>query len=86
LQGRYDLAIRDYKKGKYMLENRPSQLLPIGPAKDEPSSIAAQQRQKRILNKVWGSVEKAMTELNKVLVAHLQEPSRSVEEHEKTLE
>lgn len=69
-----------------MLENRPSQLLPIGPTKDEPSSIAAQQRQKRILNKVWRNVEKAMTELKSVLVAHLQEPIRSVEGHEKTLE
>ncbi len=69
-----------------MLENRPSQLLPIGSMNDEPASIAAQQRQKRILNKVWASVEKAMAELKKVLVTHLQEPSRSVEEHEKTLE
>jgi exocyst complex component 2 len=36
------------------------------------------------LNKVWGSVEKAM--MKKVLVAQLQDSVRSVEEQEKTLE
>jgi exocyst complex component 2 len=38
------------------------------------------------LNKVWGSVEKAMGEMKKVLVAQLQDSARSVEEQEKTLE
>jgi len=86
VQGRYEFALRDYKKGKYLLENRPGQLLPIGPTKDEPTSSGAQQQQKRILNKVWASVEKAMAEMKKVLVAQLQDSSRSVDEQEKTLE
>ncbi|KAJ3514703.1 hypothetical protein NLJ89_g2225 [Agrocybe chaxingu] len=84
--GRYELALRDYKKGKYLLENRPGQLLPIGPTKDEPASLAARQRQKRVLNKVWASVEKAMAEMRKVLVKQLQDGTRSVEEQEKTIE
>ncbi|CAA7268400.1 unnamed protein product [Cyclocybe aegerita] len=84
--GRYELALRDYKKGKYLLENRPGQLLPIGPTKDEPTSVAAQQRQKRVLNKVWTSVEKAMAEMRKVLVKQLEDGTRSVEEQEKTIE
>lgn len=85
--GRYELALRDYKKGKYLLENRPGQLLPIGSSnKDIPGSTSAQQHQQRILNKVWGSVEKAMGEMKKVLVAQLQDSTRSVEEQEKTLE
>jgi len=45
-----------------------------------------QQQQKRILNKVWASVEKAMGELRKVLLNQLQDGMRSVEEQEKTLE
>lgn len=85
-QGRYDLAIRDYKKGKYILENRPSQLLPLGAMTDDASFFSAQQRQKRILNKVWAIVEKAMADMKGSLVSQLEDPNRSVEEHGKTLE
>ncbi|KAJ7039787.1 exocyst complex component sec5 [Mycena alexandri] len=84
--GRYEVAMRDYKKGKNLLETRPGQLLPIGNAKDGQSSAGAEQQQKRILDKVWGSVEKAMGEMRNVLVSQLQDPRRSVEEQEKTLE
>ncbi|KAJ7145330.1 exocyst complex component sec5 [Mycena crocata] len=84
--GRYEMAMRDYKKGKFLLESRPGQLLPIGTAKDGQTTAAAEQQQKRILEKVWGSVEKAMGEMRNVLVSQLQDPRRSVEEHEKTLE
>ncbi|KAK7046645.1 exocyst complex component SEC5 [Favolaschia claudopus] len=84
--GRYELAMRDYKKGKFLLESRPGQLLPIGNPKDGEMSAAAEQQQKRVLDKVWGSVEKAMGEMRNVLVSQLQDPRRSVEEHEKTLE
>ncbi|KAF9041419.1 exocyst complex component Sec5-domain-containing protein [Panaeolus papilionaceus] len=84
--GRYEFALRDYKKGKYLLENRPSQLLPIGNTKEGSASKAAQEQQKRVLNKVWNSVEKAMGEMRKVLISQLQDPKRSVEEQEKTLE
>ncbi|KAJ7695444.1 exocyst complex component Sec5-domain-containing protein [Mycena rosella] len=84
--GRYEVAMRDYKKGKFLLESRPGQLLPIGTAKDGQASAAAEQQQKRILEKVWGSVEKAMGEMRNVLVSQLQNPRRSVEEQEKTLE
>ncbi|SJL12894.1 related to Exocyst complex component Sec5 [Armillaria ostoyae] len=63
--GRYEVAIRDYKKGKTLLETRPGQLLPIGAPKDGQTSALAEQQQKRILDK---------------------DPSRSIEEHEKTIE
>lgn len=84
--GRYEVAMRDYKKGKNLLENRPSQLLPIGNLKEGPATQAAEQQQKRILDKVWSTVEKAMGEMRRVLVSQLQDSSRSVEEQEKTLE
>jgi exocyst complex component 2 len=83
-KGRYDVAIRDYKKGKFLLESRPGQLLPIGTNKD--GQAAAEQQQKRILEKVWGSVDKAMGEMRGMLVRQLGETGKSVEEIEKTIE
>ncbi|RDB30270.1 Exocyst complex component 2 [Hypsizygus marmoreus] len=86
--GRYDVAMRDYKKGKMLLESRPGQLLPSGSAsaKDGQGSGAGDQQQKRILDKVWGSVEKAMGEMRNVLLSQLQDPTRSLEDQEKTIE
>ena len=78
--------MRDYKKGKILLETRPNQLLPIGTTKDGQATESAQQQQKRILDKVWATVEKVMAQMRSELLAKLQEPSRSVEEQEKTIE
>ena len=73
-------------KGKYLLENRPGQLLPIGNLKDPVAGKIAEQQQKRVLDKVWSSVEKAMGEMRNMLISQLQDSTRSVEEQEKTLE
>lgn len=90
--------MRDYKKGKLLLDTRPGQLLPISTSKDKdkddkagasasgPSTSVEQQQQKRILDKVWANVEKAMSEMRNVLLGQLRDPGRSVEEQEKTLE
>ena len=78
--------MRDYKKGKVLLETRPNQLLPVGATKDGQSIESAQQQQKRILDKVWATVERVMSQMRNELLAKLQEPSRSVEEQEKTIE
>ena len=77
--------MRDYKKGKFMLETRPGQLLPIGASKDSQNTTAEQQ-QKRILDKVWNTVEKAMSEMRALLLGQLQQPGRPVEDQEKTIE
>lgn len=77
--------MRDYKKGKFMLETRPGQLLPIGASKDSQNTTAEQQ-QKRILDKVWNTVEKAMSEMRALLLGQLQQPGRQVEDQEKTIE
>ncbi|KJA16657.1 hypothetical protein HYPSUDRAFT_47148 [Hypholoma sublateritium FD-334 SS-4] len=84
--GRYEIALRDYKKGKYLLENRPGQLLPVGNTKDSTESGIAEQQQRRVLDKVWNTVEKAMGEMRNILISQLQDPTRSVEEQEKTIE
>ncbi|KAI0249742.1 exocyst complex component Sec5-domain-containing protein [Lactifluus subvellereus] len=84
--GRYEAALRDYKKGKFMMESRAGQLLPISAPKDSRSAIVAEQQQRRILEKVWGTVEKAMGEMRTLLLSQLQEPGRPIEEQEKTIE
>lgn len=84
--GRYDVAMRDYKKGKYMLESRSNQLLSVRMSKDSAASSSTEQQQKKVLEKVWISVEKAMGEMRQVLSAQIQDSSRSFEEQEKTLE
>lgn len=76
--------MRDYKKGKFMLESRPEQLLPVGNTSSKDSVIPEQQ--KRILDKVWSTVEKVMAEMRNLLLVQLQDPSRTVDEHEKTIE
>lgn len=78
--GRYDTALRDYKKGKYLLESRPGQLLPSAPGSNTDL------QQKRIFDKVWGAVEKVMDQMKNTLLNRLKEPSRLLEEHEKTIE
>ncbi|KAI0065245.1 hypothetical protein BV25DRAFT_1822396 [Artomyces pyxidatus] len=84
--GRYEVALRDYKKGKFLLESRPGQLLPITAPKDSQGAALAEQQQKRILDKVWSTVEKAMGEMRASLLSQLQEPGRPVEEQEKKIE
>ncbi|KAF5383308.1 hypothetical protein D9615_005002 [Tricholomella constricta] len=84
--GRYDVAMRDYKKGKLLLESRPGQLLPSGTLKEGQNSASGELQHRRILEKVWGSVEKAMGEMRNVLVSQLQDPTRTLEEQEKTIE
>jgi len=68
------------------METRPGQLLPFTNVKDGQGSASANQQQKRVLEKVWGSVEKAMGEIKNALLSQLQDPSRTLEEHEKTIE
>jgi len=69
-----------------MMESRAGQLLPINAPKDSQSAIIAEQQQKRILDKVWATVEKAMGEMRTLLVSQLQQPGRPTEDQEKTIE
>jgi exocyst complex component 2 len=80
------VALRDYKKGKFMMESRAGQLLPISGPKDGQNAVIAERQQKRVLDKVWGTVEKAMGEMRSILLGQLQEPGRPIEDQEKTIE
>ena len=85
--GHYEVALRDYKKGRYLLESRPGQLLPVQDAASGGAPTDAQLvQQRRIFAKVWDAVEDAMYDMQKRLLAHLREPQHSVEEQEKCIE
>lgn len=102
IQGKYEATLRDYKKGKLLLETRPDQLLPSstsssstgkdgsGPTAMDPNARASTSdtdaQRKRILEKVWSAVERVMDEMKEVLFGQLRNPLRSVEEQEKTIE
>ncbi|GMK54888.1 hypothetical protein CspeluHIS016_0114740 [Cutaneotrichosporon spelunceum] len=82
--GRYDQALRDYKKGLHLhaARSQPGALIPGVPART-PDQIA---RQRRVFDKVWDSVESVMVDMSKRLDGLLKDPTRSIEEQEKTLE
>ncbi|KAF8512663.1 exocyst complex component Sec5-domain-containing protein [Hysterangium stoloniferum] len=90
--GKYDAALRDYKKGKFLLESRPTQLLPNSAPnpnasqtqRDMQNNLEAQQ--KRIFDKLWSSVEKVMGSMRDELLAKLKEIGRPVEDQEKIIE
>lgn len=80
--GRYEAALRQYNKGKFLLDSRPGQLLPV----EAGANAGSTAQQKRILDKVWANVEKVMGEMKALLLARLQEQGRSVEEMERGIE
>lgn len=82
LQGKYDQALRDYKRGSFLNSSKSSQLIPGLPA----NTPAQQAQHKRVFDKVWSSVEKIMSEMKSKLDQGLKDPTRSVEEQERTIE
>jgi exocyst complex component 2 len=83
--GKYEAALRTYNKGKFLRESRQGQTIP-GESSINGRSGHPASEQKRILDKVWSNVEKVMAEMKSLLLSKLQEPGRSVEEQEKTIE
>ncbi|KDN40191.1 hypothetical protein RSAG8_08254, partial [Rhizoctonia solani AG-8 WAC10335] len=85
--GRYDAALRDYKKGQFLIEGRLSTLFGLsGAASSSNGSSATDAQQRRIADRVWAAVEKVMGDMRAALMARLQDGEASVDEHEKTLE
>ncbi|CAG8604734.1 2351_t:CDS:10 [Ambispora gerdemannii] len=94
-QQKYDIVIRDYKKGKKALESilassdtsldnniqTPSNGSPE--KENDDSALAAQYR--KVFDKIWAEVEKIMEEMREQLFKQLTEPWRSMEEQEKTI-
>lgn len=61
-------------------------MVPAESSANGKSDSGPASEQKRILEKVWSNVEKVVAEMKSLLLSKLQEPSRSVEEQEKTIE
>ncbi|WVF68144.1 hypothetical protein IAT40_002907 [Kwoniella sp. CBS 6097] len=76
--GKYDQALREYKKGSFLQTSRTGQLI--------PGVNASREQQKRVFDKVWSSVEAIMADMRDKLDAGLKDPSRSIEEQERTIE
>ncbi|CEQ38814.1 SPOSA6832_00276 [Sporobolomyces salmonicolor] len=81
-EGKYELALQAYKKGRYILASRPAQLLGL----PVPTTPQQQQQQKRIYDKVWGQVEKIVGDLRATLGKRLRDTKRGLDEVEKTIE
>lgn len=84
MQDKFDQALRDYKKGLFLRQERmqPGAFMPGLPS-NTPDQIA---RQRRVFDKVWQSVEDVMRDMHNRLEEQLKDQLRSVDEHEKTLE
>ena len=66
-----------------MLDSRPGQLVSGGVV---AGNGTLEPQPKRIVEKVWGAVEKVMAEMRNLLINQLIDPSRSVEDQVKTIE
>ncbi|WVQ85992.1 hypothetical protein IAT38_008160 [Cryptococcus sp. DSM 104549] len=76
--GKYDQALRDYKRGLFLNSSRSGQLI--------PGVNASREQQQRVFDKVWNSVEKIMGEMRARLDRGLKDVGRGVEEQERTIE
>ncbi|KAL4068578.1 exocyst complex component Sec5-domain-containing protein [Scleroderma yunnanense] len=83
--GKYEAALRNYNKGKFLLDSKPGQIISVESGEGKLFA-SAESQQKRILERVWSNVEKVMGEMKSLLLSKLQEPSRSVDEQEKIIE
>jgi len=82
LKGKYDQALRDYKKGNFLHASKSGTLIPGLPAVTQQQK----EQQKRVFDKVWTSVERIMGEMKTKLDVGLKDPARPVEEQERTIE
>ncbi|KAG8711734.1 hypothetical protein FRC08_015518 [Ceratobasidium sp. 394] len=82
--GRYDVALRDYKKGQFLIEGRLSTLFGLPPTAGASGGTDAQQ--KRIADRVWAAVERVMGDMRAALFERLRDSEGTVEDQEKTLE
>ncbi|GJJ10531.1 hypothetical protein Clacol_004757 [Clathrus columnatus] len=87
-KGKYEAALRDYKKGKFMVL-KPNQLLSSVSANQDANGRQRENQlelqQRRIFDKLWNSVEKVMGLMRNELLEKLKRPG-PVEQQEKILE
>lgn len=92
--GKYDVALKDYRKGKYLMSTRPGKLLALPSSSANPDAPDApaqpnsrlQAQQKRVFDNVWGAVGRVMADMEQRLFSQLKDPLRNVDEQIKTIE
>lgn len=92
-QGKYETAIRDYKKGKYLYQNLKDESVSTAEATDDIDATVAKmdkdsgitELHRKVFDKVWTEVDKIVIELRAVLFKMLEDPWSPIEEHEKTI-
>ncbi|KAI7903981.1 exocyst complex component Sec5-domain-containing protein [Cokeromyces recurvatus] len=88
-QNKYEAAIRDYKKGKYLYQVLKGDL----GTTDRTSGLGEIEKEKgltelhhKVFDKVWEEVNKIVAELQTILLKMLADPWRSMEDQEKTID
>ncbi|KAI8987114.1 exocyst complex component Sec5-domain-containing protein [Pilobolus umbonatus] len=86
-QTKYDTAIRDYKKGKYLYQVLKGDITSsdrnAGLPEVEETGVTDLHR--KVFDKVWAEVQKIVAELQNVLLRMLADPWRSMDDQEKTI-
>ncbi|CAO3656981.1 unnamed protein product [Mucor hiemalis] len=87
-QMKYEAAIRDYKKGKYLYQALKGDLDPA----DRSAGLSEMEKEtgitdlhRKVFDKVWIEVSKIVIELQNVLLRMLADPWRSMDDQEKTI-
>ncbi|KAG0082920.1 hypothetical protein BGZ93_002132 [Podila epicladia] len=83
-QGKYQLAARDYNKGKVLL----AQAFPNNSGSDTASTASGStliETKRRVFDRVWSEVERIVARLRTDLESQLEEPWRGMEEHERNI-
>lgn len=87
-QMKYEAAIRDYKKGKYLYQALKGDLDPA----DRSTGLSDMEKETgitdlhhKVFDKVWAEVSKIVIELQNVLLRMLADPWRSMDDQEKTI-
>ncbi|CAO3610183.1 unnamed protein product [Cunninghamella echinulata] len=87
-QNKYEPAIRDYKRGKYLyqtLKTSSSSNLDFEYSATEVNHSYIASTHQKVFDKVWDEVTKIIEELQNVLLKMLADPWRSMSEQEKTI-
>ncbi|KAL4212827.1 hypothetical protein CU097_004625 [Rhizopus azygosporus] len=82
-QTKYEAAIRDYKKGKYLYQVLKGDLDSTDEAEQKDNRLT--DIHLKVFDKVWAEAVKIVSELQNVLLRQLADPWRSMEEQEKTI-
>ncbi|KAG0296297.1 hypothetical protein BGZ96_009837 [Linnemannia gamsii] len=85
-QGKYQLAARDYNKGKLLLAQAfPATTPSVATDTASTHSSTLIETKRRVFDKVWSEVERIVARLRADLESQLEEPWRGMEEHESNI-